>query len=140
MSAGPILLVEDSEDDIELTRRAFRRNNLKNTLVVARDGAEALAHLFESDADLPEMVLLDLKLPKIDGHEVLRRIRANERTRLLPVVVLTSSNEQRDLVESYSEGANSYVRKPVDFEQFVDAVRQLGLYWLVLNEPVVRER
>lgn len=140
MTPGSILLVEDSEDDIELTRRAFRRNNLKNTLVVARDGAEALAHLFEGDGDLPEIVLLDLKLPKIDGHEVLRRIRANDRTRLLPVVVLTSSNEQRDMVESYSEGANSYVRKPVDFDQFADAVRQLGLYWLVLNESVVRER
>ena len=140
MISGQILLVEDSEDDIELTRRAFRRNNLKNELIVARDGAEALARLLDGDRDLPEIVLLDLKLPKIDGHEVLRRIRANERTRLLPVVVLTSSNEQRDLVESYSEGANSYVRKPVDFEQFVDAVRQLGLYWLVLNESVVRER
>lgn len=140
MAGGPILLVEDSEDDVELTRRAFRRNNLGNTLVVARDGAEALAHLFEDGGELPELVLLDLQLPKIDGHEVLRRIRADERTRLLPVVVLTSSNEQRDLVESYSRGANSFIRKPVDFEQFVDAVRQLGLYWLVLNEAAPRER
>jgi two-component system response regulator len=140
MTGGPILLVEDSEDDVELTRRAFRRNNLGNTLVVARDGAEALAYLFEDGGVLPELVLLDLQLPKIDGHEVLRRIRADERTRLLPVVVLTSSNEQRDLVESYTRGANSFIRKPVDFEQFVDAIRQLGLYWLVLNEAPPRER
>ncbi|HUP01642.1 MAG TPA: response regulator [Gemmatimonadota bacterium] len=140
MLTGSILLVEDSEDDVELTRRAFRRNNLGNTLVVARDGAEALSHLFDEDADLPELVLLDLQLPKIDGHEVLRRIRADARTRLLPVVVLTSSNEQRDLVESYTGGANSFIRKPVDFEQFVEAVRQLELYWLVLNEPARRER
>jgi len=135
-----ILLVEDNPDDELLTMRAFEKVNLGNQIVVARDGVEALDYLFGTGAYsgrdtsvLPEVVLLDLKLPKIDGLEVLQRIRAHEQTRLLPVVVLTSSAEQRDVVESYSLGANSYIRKPVDFLQFIDAVQQLGLYWLVLN-------
>lgn len=137
-----ILLVEDNPDDEALTRRALARNNIRNDLVVARDGAEALDFLFCTGAyrdrdpdDRPEVILLDLKLPKLDGLEVLGRLRADERTRLLPVVVLTSSRQEQDLVQSYRLGANSYIRKPVDFEQFVDAVRHLGLYWLVLNEP-----
>ena len=129
-----ILLVEDNEDDIELTKRAFARVNLKNDVVVVKDGEQALAFLASHDQALPEIVLLDLKLPKIDGLEVLREIRKNERTRMLPVIVLTSSAEQRDIVESYRLGANSYVRKPVDFAEFVEATRQLGLYWLVLNQ------
>ena len=136
-----ILLVEDNPDDEVLTRRALNRNNIGNEVVVARDGIEALDYLFgagtyegRGPCVLPQLVLLDLKLPKMDGLEVLRRIRADERTRLLPVVILTSSREQRDLVEGYGRGANSYIRKPVDFAQFVEAVRQLGLYWLVLNE------
>ena len=136
-----ILLVEDNPDDEVLTRRALKKNNIGNEVVVARDGAEALDYLFGTGTyegrDLrvmPQVVLLDLKLPRVDGLEVLRRIRADERTRLLPVVILTSSREQRDLVEGYGCGANSYIRKPVDFAQFVEAVRQLGLYWLVLNE------
>lgn len=126
-----ILLVEDNPDDEALTLRAFRRHNLANDVAVARDGADALAML--AAGPLPQVVLLDLKLPRIDGLEVLRRIRSEERTRHLPVVVLTSSREERDLVESYRLGANSYVRKPVDFVAFVDAIGQLGLYWLVLN-------
>ena len=129
-----ILLVEDDPDDEALTRRALEKNNVRNELVVARDGQEALDYL-RGAPRLPELVLLDLKLPKIDGFEVLRRLRADERTRLLPVVVLTSSNEQRDVASSYSLGANSYVRKPVDFKEFTEAARQLGLYWLLLNEP-----
>ena len=129
-----ILLVEDNEDDIELTKRAFARVNLKNDVVVVKDGEQALAFLASRDQALPEIVLLDLKLPKIDGLEVLQEIRRNERTRMLPVIVLTSSAEQRDIVESYRLGANSYVRKPVDFAEFVEATRQLGLYWLVLNQ------
>jgi two-component system, response regulator len=136
-----ILLVEDNPDDEALTLRALKKNDIRNKVVVARDGAQALEYLFgtgerkERDPEvLPELVLLDLKLPRVDGLEVLRRIRADERTRLLPVVILTSSKEQRDLVEGYGYGANSYIRKPVDFGQFVEAVRQLGLYWLVLNE------
>jgi CheY-like chemotaxis protein len=140
MSQRMILLVEDNPDDEVLTRRALVRNNIQNEVRVARDGAEALDLLFgtgvqEGQAIAPEVVLLDLKLPKVDGLEVLRRIRADERTRLLPVVILTSSKEERDLVSGYGLGANSYIRKPVDFGQFVEAVRQLGLYWLVLNEP-----
>jgi two-component system response regulator len=137
---NPILLVEDNPDDEALTLRAFKKNNILNEIVVARDGAEALDYLFatgayanRADEPLPQLVLLDLKLPKLDGTEVLRRIRANERTRLLPVVVLTSSREDRDVIESYHLGANSYVRKPVDFTEFLQAVRTLGLYWLVLN-------
>jgi len=136
-----ILLVEDNPDDEALTLRALNKNNIKNQVVVARDGAEALDYLFGSgnyagrDAtQIPQVVLLDLKLPKLDGLEVLRRLRADERTKLLPVVILTSSVEQQDRLRGYDLGANSYVRKPVDFNQFIDAVRQLGLYWLILNE------
>jgi CheY-like chemotaxis protein len=136
-----IMLVEDNPDDEALTLRALRKNNIQNTVVVARDGVEALDYLFGTgihaarDMRLkPVVVLLDLKLPKIDGVEVLRRLRADERTKLIPVVVLTSSKEEQDLINSYSFGCNSYIRKPVDFIQFVEAVRQLGLYWLVLNE------
>jgi len=142
-----ILLVEDNPDDEVLTLRAFKKNNIKNEVVVAHDGEEALDFLFcrgvfaERDPqDFPEIILLDLKLPKMDGLEVLRQIRTNPRTRLLPVVILTSSKEEQDLIEGYGRGANSYVRKPVDFNQFVDAVRQLGLYWLVLNEPPPRNQ
>ena len=136
-----ILLVEDNPDDELLTRRALKKNNIGNELIVARDGVEALDYLFGTGAhegrdlsELPQVMLLDLKLPKIDGLGVLRRVRADERTRLLPVVILTSSKEQQDLVDGYGCGANSYIRKPVDFAQFIEAVRQLGLYWLVLNE------
>ncbi len=136
-----ILLVEDNADDEALTRRALKKNNIGNELVVARDGAEALDYLFGAGeyegrdlAVMPQVILLDLKLPKVDGLEVLRRMRADKRTRLLPVVILTSSKEQQDLVDGYGYGANSYIRKPVDFAQFLEAVRQLGLYWLVLNE------
>jgi CheY-like chemotaxis protein len=130
-----ILLVEDNPDDEALTLRAFKKSNLGNEVVVARDGVEALEYLMNDQSDLPKLVLLDLKLPKLDGMGVLQRIRADERTRLLPVVILTSSKEQEDLVRSYSLGANSYIRKPVDFNQFMQAIQQLGLYWLVLNEP-----
>ena len=136
-----ILLVEDNPDDEALTLRALKKNNILNDVVVARDGTEALDYLFARGAHagrdvevLPQVMLLDLKLPKVDGLEVLREVRADERTRRLPVVVLTSSREDTDLVASYNLGANSYVRKPVDFAQFLDAVKQLGLYWLVLNE------
>ncbi len=136
-----ILLVEDNPDDEFLTRRALKKNNIGNEVVVAHDGTEALDYLFGTGAyegrDLsvmPQVILLDLKLPKIDGLEVLKRLRGDERTSLLPVVILTSSKEQQDLVDGYGYGANSYIRKPVDFAQFVEAVRQLGLYWLVLNE------
>ena len=128
-----ILLVEDNPDDEELTRIAFEESNLANQLVVAHDGVEALEFLLDPQRPLPQMVLLDLKLPKLNGLEVLRRLRADERGKFLPVVILTSSDEERDLFDSYGLGANSYVRKPVDFAQFVDSVRQLGLYWLVLN-------
>lgn len=140
-----ILLVEDNPDDEALTLRAFDKNKIKNEVVVARDGAEALDYLFATGIhdgrdvmDLPQVVLLDLKLPKVDGLEVLRRIRADERTTLLPVVILTSSKEERDVIEGYRLGANSYVHKPVNFDEFVDAARQLGLYWLLLNEPPPR--
>jgi len=136
-----ILLVEDNEDDELLTLRALTRNNIKNEVVVARNGADALDFLFGTGAHagrdlsvMPEVTLLDLKLPKISGLEVLRALRSNELTRLLPVVVLTSSLEEQDLIRSYGLGANSYVRKPVDFNQFTEAVRHLGLYWLILNE------
>lgn len=136
-----ILLVEDNPDDQLLTIRALKKHNVMNEVVIANDGAEALDYLFGTGAYagrdtsvMPQLVLLDLKLPKIDGLEVLRRMRADERTRLLPVVVLTSSREQQDLVDSYGLGANSYVRKPINFEQFTRAVEQLKLYWLVLNE------
>lgn len=140
-----ILLVEDNPDDEALTLRALKKNNIGNELVVVRDGAEALDFLFGTGAFagrdpslLPQVVLLDLKLPKIDGLEVLRRVRENPITQLLPVVILTSSKEEQDMITSYKLGANSYVRKPVDFNQFVTAVRQLGLYWLVLNEAPPR--
>jgi CheY-like chemotaxis protein len=142
VTAHPILLVEDNSDDEALTLRALRKNKITNPVVVARDGAEALDFFFGEGKDpggdgrpLPQVVLLDLKLPKIDGLEVLRRLRADPRTRLLPIVILTSSGEERDIVEGYGLGANSYIRKPVDFARFVEAVRELGLYWLLLNEP-----
>lgn len=132
------MLVEDNPDDEALALRALRRNNIPNQVIVARDGVEALEVLLPGPGrevhDLPAVVLLDLKLPRIDGLEVLRRLRADERTRCLPVVILTSSKEEQDLIRGYSFGANSYIVKPVDFEQFVEAVRQLGLYWLVLNQ------
>jgi two-component system, response regulator len=131
-----ILIVEDNPDDVELTRLAFEENRLANELVVAASGDEALELLFGSEGTEPievALVLLDLKLPRIGGIEVLRKIRGTERTRILPVVVLTSSDEERDIVESYRLGANSYVRKPVDYGEFVQAVRQLGIYWMILN-------
>src|SRR5215216_1756891 len=141
MSYKMILLVEDNADDEALTLRALNKSKVANTIVVVRDGAEALDYLFctgpyadRNPLDLPQVILLDLKLPKIDGLEVLRRLRAEPRTHMLPVVILTSSKEEQDLLNAYSNGANSYVRKPVDFTQFVEAIRQLGLYWLVLNE------
>ncbi|MGQ0536799.1 MAG: response regulator [Methanobacteriota archaeon] len=131
-----ILLVEDNPDDLDLALRAFEKYHLANEIRVARDGAAALDVLFATpDGEGCQLVLLDLKLPKVHGLEVLRRIRENERTRRLPVVVLTSSKEEKDVVQSYDLGANSYIQKPVDFAQFVEAVRQLGMYWLVLNEP-----
>jgi two-component system response regulator len=142
MRSGVILLVEDNPADELLTIRALRKNRIANEVAVARDGTEALDYLFSPGAGssrgeraLPEMILLDLKLPKVDGLEVLRRIRSDPRTRLIPVVVLTSSREENDLAKAYGAGANSYVRKPVDFARFVEGVRQLGLYWLLLNEP-----
>jgi two-component system response regulator len=141
MAKKMILLVEDNPDDEALTLRAFEKNNITNEVVVVRDGVEALEWLFGdgqfSDRDpthLPEVCLLDLKLPKVDGLEVLRRIRADDRTKLMPVIILTTSEEESDRLAGYSLGANSYIRKPVDFSQFIEAVRQLGLYWLVLNE------
>ena len=127
-----VLLVEDNPDDVALTLRAFKKSNILNEVVVAKDGEEALAKLFSSEPP-PQLVLLDLKLPKVDGLEVLRRIRKDEKLRMLPVVILTSSREEKDLIEGYSLGANSFVQKPVDFEQFLEATRQLSLYWLVLN-------
>lgn len=143
MTLKPILLVEDNPDDEKLTLRALKKNNIQNQVVVARDGPQALACLFGGDDAEgppihPAVVLLDLKLPKIDGIEVLRQIRQDSKTRLTPVVILTSSREEQDLIAGYELGANSYIRKPVDFVQFSEAVRQLGLYWLILNEPAPR--
>lgn len=135
MGEKVILLVEDNPDDEALTKRALKANNIRNEVVVARDGAEAIDYLLaDGSRDLPTVILLDLKLPKIDGLEVLRRVRADERTKLLPVVILTSSKEEQDVISGYSLGCNSYVRKPVDFDEFVRAASQLGLYWLLLNE------
>ncbi len=137
-----ILLVEDNPDDVELTLRALKLHRITNEVIVACDGVEALDYLFctgphakRDPSVLPTVILLDLKLPKVDGLEVLRRLRADPRTKLLPVVVLTSSREEQDVVQSYHRGANSYVRKPVDFNQFADAVKELGIYWLLINEP-----
>jgi DNA-binding response OmpR family regulator len=141
MKGKVILLVEDDRDHEELTIMALKHSNLLNEVVVARDGAEALDYLFGRGAyagretKIPQLILLDLKLPKVDGIEVLRHIRASEETKLLPVVILTSSTEERDLLNGYSVGANSYIRKPVNFDKFIEAVRGLNLYWLVLNEP-----
>ena len=136
-----IFLVEDNPDDVVLTERALKKSHILNKLVLARDGAEALEYIFGTGnysgrdmSKMPEVILLDLKLPKIDGLEVLKKIRADKRTKLLPVVILTSSKEENDLINGYSLGANSYIRKPVNFNQFAEAIRQLGLYWLVLNE------
>jgi CheY-like chemotaxis protein len=146
MSDKVILLVEDNPDDQALTRRALAKNNILNDVVLAEDGVQALDYLFGKGAHagrdtsiLPAVVLLDLKLPKVDGLEVLRQVRNDERTKVLPVVILTSSKEEQDVVQGYSLGANSYIRKPVDFGQFMEAVRQLGLYWLVLNERPPRQ-
>jgi len=140
-----ILLVEDNPDDEALTLRALKKNNIANQVVVARDGVEALDYLFGTGAHagrdmnvMPQVILLDLKLPKIDGFEVLRRLRADERTKFLPVVILTTSNEEKDRLTGYGLGANSFVRKPVEFGQFIEGVRQLGLYWLILNEAAPR--
>jgi len=136
------MLVEDNPDDVELTLRALRKNNIANNTVVVHDGVEALDYLFGRGAyadrnirEQPRLILLDLKLPKMNGLQVLEQIRRNESTRLLPVVILTSSKEENDLIASYKNGANSYVRKPVDFNQFVEAVKHIGLYWLLINEP-----
>ncbi len=137
-----ILLVEDNPNDMELALHALKKNNLANHIEIARDGAEALDFLFATGVysgrkveNTPRVILLDLKLPKVDGLEVLRRVKADERTKHIPVVVLTSSREERDIVESYALGVNSYITKPVDFDQFTEAVRQLGFYWLLLNQP-----
>lgn len=142
MSDKIILLVEDNPDDVELTQRALQRSHVLNQIVVVRDGVEALDYLFAAGdhagrdpACLPQLILLDLKLPRLDGLQVLQRVRRHERTRLLPVVILTSSDEEQDQIQGYSLGANSYVRKPVEFESLVRAMEQLELYWLVLNEP-----
>ena len=139
MTSRPILLVEDNPDDVALTLRALKKNNILNPINVASDGAEALTFLFDGDdapARKPGLVLLDLKLPKVDGLEVLRRIRADERTSLIPVVVLTSSKLEEDILSGYRNGANAYVRKPVNFAEFAEAIKTVGLFWLLLNEPV----
>ncbi len=148
MEQSVILLVEDNPDDEALTLRALKKNNIKNDLVVAHDGTEALDYLFGRGkyADrntniMPQVILLDLKLPKLDGFDVLRAMRGDERTKLLPVVILTSSNEEQDRINGYGLGANSYVRKPVEFGAFIEAIKQLGLYWLILNQtaPIARK-
>ena len=142
MPVRSVLLVEDNPNDEMLTLRAFKKNNIANPIMVARDGVEALDYLFATGsfagrnaAETPAMVLLDLKLPRVDGLEVLRQLRADPRTRFIPVIILTSSLEEQDLINGYSLGANSYIRKPVDFVNFVEAVTRLGMYWLVMNEP-----
>jgi len=147
MENKTILLVEDNPDDEDLTVRALRKNNVLNEVFVAHDGVEALDYLFAQGSHagrdlrfMPQVILLDLKLPKLDGLGVLRRLRADDRTKFLPVVILTSSNEEKDRIDGYNLGANSYVRKPVDFNQFSEAARQLGLYWLVLNESAPPSR
>jgi two-component system, response regulator len=141
MEKSIIMVVEDNQDDLDLTLRAFAKNNILNEIVIARDGVEALDYLFATGEHagrdlriMPEVILLDLKMPRMGGIEVLRHIRSDASTKLLPVVVLTSSDEERDMIESYEHGVNSYIRKPVDFSQFVEAVRQLSLYWMVLNQ------
>jgi len=147
MDKRTILLVEDNPDDVALTLRAFKKSNILNEVIVAQDGAEALNYLFATGDHagrdtgmMPQLILLDLKLPKMDGMEVLRRMRADARTRLLPVVILTSSKEEQDVIDGYNLGCNSYIRKPVDFAQFSEAIRQLGLYWLILNETPPRRQ
>lgn len=137
-----ILLVEDNLDDVALTLRAFKKNNILNEVIVANDGVEALDYMFGTGKhamrdieDMPAIILLDLKLPRIGGLEVLKRLRADERTKMVPIVILTSSKEEQDLINGYKLGCNSYIQKPVDFEQFMDAVKQLGVYWLLINEP-----
>lgn len=134
-----ILLVEDNADDEQLTLRAMRHSEIPNIIRVARDGAEALEYLYGPEAKLPDLILMDLKLPKVSGLEVLQRIRQDPKTVTLPIVILTSSDEERDILESYSLGANSYIRKPVDFDEFIEAVRQLGLYWLSMNTTFKRD-
>ena len=145
MADRKILLVEDNQDDVELTRRAFKKNRIQNEIIVMNDGQAAVDYLLNRGKyannemhHLPAVVLLDLKLPKLDGFEVLEAIRSNEATRLLPVVILTSSNEEQDIINGYKCGANSYVRKPVIFEEFIEAVAKLGMYWLLLNEPPIK--
>jgi two-component system response regulator len=145
MNNRKILLVEDNPDDVELTIRAFNKNRIQNELIVVNDGLTALDYLLRRgkystipEPHLPAVVLLDLKLPKLDGFEVLNAIRTNEKTKLLPVVILTSSNEEQDIIKGYNGGANSYVRKPVVFEEFIEAVSKLGMYWLLLNEPPIK--
>lgn len=147
MNEKKILLVEDNPDDVTLTLRAFKKNNILNEVVVANDGLEALDYLFgtgkyagRDTSIMPAIVLLDLKMPKLGGMEVLRRMRADERTKLVPVTILTSSKEEHDITEGYEFGCNSYIRKPVDFMQFVEAVKQLGMYWLLMNEPPPQKR
>ena len=140
-----ILLVEDNPDDVELTLKIFRKYTIINQIIVARDGEEALEILFNSrkgvpEKERPDLILLDLKLPKIDGLEVLRQIKSHPRTQPIPVVILTTSKEERDLIKSYQLGVNSYIRKPVNFDNFIEVIRQLGLYWLLLNEPPPKER
>jgi two-component system response regulator len=146
VNPGKILLVEDNPDDVALTMRALKSHNITNEVIVAQDGAQAIDYLFGAKSgsgsdELPAVVLLDLKLPKVNGMEVLQRIRSEKHTRLLPVVILTSSDEERDVIEGYSQGANSYVRKPVDFVEFTQAAKQLGLYWLLMNQaPPTRRK